>query len=163
MNHVKVILGLLLALPLTASPLPQVVGESLTGQKIVLPDTLRGQPAVVVWSFTREAGEKVEKWAAPLVRDGVDVWVVAMIEAAPRFLRPMIRSSMRRASPALLHPRFVCATSGEKAMRQVLEVADDRIPYLILVDSGGVVVWRHAGSYSEAAHGELLRRLAGLR
>ncbi|MGC8759083.1 MAG: hypothetical protein ACP5VC_03905 [Bryobacteraceae bacterium] len=159
----KCVFALWLVLPLAASPLPRVAGESLAGQKIVLPDALGGQPAVVVWSFTREAGEKVETWAAPLVRDGVNVWVVAMIEAAPRLIRPMIRSSMRRASPALLHPRFVCATTGEKAMRQALEVADDRVPYLVLVDSGGAVGWRHAGPFSEAVHAELRRRLAELR
>jgi len=153
----------LLSLPLLANPLPRVEAESLTGQKLVLPDALRGQPAVVVWSFSREAGEKVDKWAASLARDRVNVWSAAVIEAAPRLIRPMIRASMRRASPEPFHPRFLCVTRGEKELRAALGVSNDKLPLVTLLGPDGAVLWRHSGGYDPEAEAELRRRLAGRR
>jgi hypothetical protein len=157
------ILVWLVTLPLLANPLPHAAGESLTGQKVVLPDALRGQPAVVIWSFSREAGELTPQWAAPLARDRVNVWSAAVIEAAPRLIRPMIRSGMRRSSPPPFHPRFLCITSGEKQLRQALDVRNDKLPYVTLLDAAGAIVWQHAGPYSEAADAELRRRIAEMR
>lgn len=154
----KTVVVSLFALSLAANPLPRAEGESLTGQKAMLPDALRGQTAVVVWSFTREAGEQVEKWVAPLARDRVNVYSAAVIEAAPRLIRPMIRASMRRASPQPFHERFLCITRGEKELRQALNVRNDKVPYLTIVNPDGAIVWQHAGPYNEAALAELMRQ-----
>lgn len=154
----KVCAWILLTLPFLANPLPKVEGESLTGRKALLPDALLGQPSVVVWSFTREAGEMVDKWAAPLARDQVNVYSAAVIEAAPRLIRPMIRSSMRRASPKPFHDRFLCITRGEKELRQALEVRNDKLPYVTLLDAEGRILWQHAGPYTASAAEELMRR-----
>lgn len=159
----KALFVCLLALPLAANPLPRAEGESLTGQKTVLPDALRGEPAVVIWSFSREAGEMVSKWAAPLARDRVNVWSAAVIEAAPRLIRPMIRAGMRQASPKPFHERFLCITRGEKELRQALGVRNDKLAYVTLLDSGGTILWQHAGPYDEAADAELRRRMAEAR
>jgi hypothetical protein len=150
---------ILLAVPLAANPLPRAEGESLTGQKALLPDSLQGKVSVVVWSFSREAGEQVEKWVAPLARDRVNVWSAAVIEAAPRLIRPMIRASMRRASPQPFHERFLCITRGEKDLRQALAVRNDKIPYVTILSPDGAVLWQHAGPYDESAWTELMRRL----
>jgi hypothetical protein len=150
---------ILLAVPLAANPLPRAEGESLTGQKALLPDSLQGKVSVVVWSFSREAGEQVEKWVAPLARDRVNVWSAAVIEAAPRLIRPMIRASMRRASPQPFHERFLCITRGEKDLRQALAVRNDKIPYVTILSPDGAVLWQHAGPYNESAWTELMRRL----
>lgn len=159
----RALLVCLLALPLAADPLPRAEGESLTGQKALLPDVLRGQVSVVVWSFTREAGEQVEKWVAPLARDRVNVYSAAVIEAAPRLIRPMIRAGMRRGSPKPFHERFLCITSGEKSLRKALEVRDDKLPYVTLLSANGEVLWQHAGPYSEKAAEELMRRIGQAR
>ncbi len=148
----------LLTLSAFGSSLPKAEGESLTGQKTLLPDALLGQPSVVIWSFSREAGEKTEKWVAPLARDRVNVYSAAIIEAAPRIIRPMIRASMRRASPQPFHGRFFCITRGEQGLRQWLEVRNDKVPYVTLLGASGEVLWRHAGPFDEAAAEELMRR-----
>lgn len=155
-------LFVLLALPVAADPLPRAAGESLAGSKVVLPDALLGQPSVIIWSFSREAGELSARWAAPLARDRVNVWSAAVIEAAPRLIRPLIRSSMRKASPAPFHSRFLCITSGEKALRHVLGIRDDRLPLVTLLDAQGTIVWRHAGPYDADADAELRRRIAAI-
>jgi hypothetical protein len=156
MNWLAIIV---LALPLAANPLPRAEGESLTGRKALLPDALQGKVSVVVWSFSREAGEHVEKWVAPLARDRVNVWSAAVIEAAPRLIRPMIRASMRRASPQPFHERFLCITRGEKDLRQALAVRNDKVPYVTILSPDGAVLWQHAGPYSESALTELMQRL----
>lgn len=153
------LLACLLLPPVTGNPLPPVEGETLTGRKTLLPDALRGQASVVVWSFTREAGEQVEKWVEPLVRDQINVYSAAVIEAAPRLIRPLIRSGMRRAAPRPFHGRSLCITRGEKQLREALDVRNDKLPVVTLLDSEGRILWRHAGLYTETAATELLRRL----
>lgn len=157
------LLASLLLLPVTGNSLPSVGGETLTGRKTLLPDALRGQVSVVVWSFTREAGQQVEKWAAPLVRDQINVYSAAVIEAAPRLFRPMIRSAMRRAIPKPFHGRSLCITRGGKQLREVLEVRNDKLPVVTLLDAEGRILWRHEGLYTETAATELLRRLREAR
>ncbi len=159
----KALLVCLLAVPLGANPLPRAEGESLTGRKTLLPDALRGQVSVIVWSFSREAGGQVERWVAPLVRERVNVYSAAVIEAAPRLIRPMIRAGMRRASPKPFQERYLCITRGGKSLRQALEVRDDKLPHVTLLSAEGEILWRHAGAYSDSAASELMRRLEQAR
>jgi hypothetical protein len=153
-------LVLLLLAPLTLShaAMPSLEAETLTGEKVRLPELWLGQPAVVVWSFSRVAGEGIKAWMAALEREGVNAWGAAVLEKAPRFVRPMIRREMRGDIPKQFHSRTICFYRGDKELRETLGVGDDRLPLVVMLGANGAIVWKHSGLYEEAARSELMDR-----
>jgi hypothetical protein len=131
--------------------LPRTEAETLSGRKVTIPDVFGGKPAVVVFSFSKAAGEKTGEWISALSKDGAPVWSAAMLEAAPRFIRPMIRSGMKRDLSAAMLDRSLCLYAGEKAWRAALGVIQDDAPVVVLIDAKGQVAWKQQGVYSAEA------------
>ena len=124
--------------------------ETLTGRRVSRPGAFGGRPAVVVWSFSREAGEGVKAWMAGLEKEGVQAWGAAMLDSAPRLIRPLIRSGMReQAGGQAERWRRLCR--GEKEWRAALGVTDDRAPVAVVVDGQGRMAWRRAGRFDGGA------------
>ncbi len=142
---------------LGAAAIPPLEAESLAGEKVTLPELWSGRPNVVIWGFSKEAGEGMRAWMAALEREDVNAWGAAMLERAPRLVRGMIRRGMRGDFPKSSHSRVLCLYRGDKELRQALGVTEDRLPLIVLYDAGGAVVWRYAGRYEEAARDELLK------
>jgi hypothetical protein len=139
--------ALLLACQLAQGALPATDGETLDGRKVSFPALLAGQPAVCVFSFSREAGEKTRAWMEPLVKANANAYSVANLEAAPRLVRGLIRRGMRSGTPEAFRGRSIILTSHEKAWRQALQVADDQLPVVVKFDAAGAVVDRYAGAF----------------
>ncbi|MGJ5814424.1 hypothetical protein [Paludibaculum fermentans] len=143
-------------------PLPATQAETLTGRKLTIPQAFGAKPAILVWSFSKKAGEATRAWTDPLIRDGQAVWSVAMLEAAPRFVRPMIRSGMRKDMPAAQQDHAVLLYQGEKQWRQILKPPKDDDPLVVLLDGNGNVAWSFSGLSSPKAMEEVRQRLKSL-
>lgn len=151
---------MLLAVAAWGQPLPKTAVETLAGQKVSIPEVFGGKPAVVVWSFSRKAGDATKTWVEPLAQQGVAVWSAAMLESAPRLVRPMIRAGMRRETPAGRQDRALLLYSGEKKWRGLLQVEREEEPLVVLVDGRGTVVWSLAGLASADSLKEVRQRWA---
>jgi hypothetical protein len=138
---------LCLSFALAAQSMPETEGETLAGTKIRFPSMLQGKPAVLVFSFSKEAGEKVPGWMKPLLERNENAYSVANLEAAPRFIRGMIRRGMRGMMPAEHQARGLVLTQNEKAWRALLNVKDDKIPWVARVDASGKIVQQWSGAF----------------
>lgn len=143
----RTLLLLLCCASMWGQALPRTEAETLSGRKVTMPEVFGGKPAVVVFSFSKGAGEKTAEWVAALSKDGAPVWSAAMLEAAPRFIRPMIRSGMKKDVPAAMLDRSLCLYTGEKAWRAALGVAQDDAPLVVGIDAKGQVAWMQQGFY----------------
>ena len=128
--------------------MPRTEAETLSGRKVTMPDVFGGKPAVVVFSFSKGAGEKTAEWVSALSKDGAPVWSAAMLEAAPRFIRPMIRSGMKKGMGAAMLDRSLCLYKDEKGWRAALGIVKDDAPMVVLIDAKGQVEWKQQGFYS---------------
>lgn len=149
--------ALLLAPLLAAQTLPPTPGETLDGRKVSFPALLAGKSAVCVFSFSKEAGEKVQAWMEPLVKANVDAYSVANLEAAPRLVRGMIRRGMRSGMPEAYRSRSIILTENEKAWKQALQVTDERLPLVVRFDASGSIKDRHAGPFDPRTLERLLK------
>lgn len=145
-----------------AQVLPNTQVESLAGQKLTIPLAFGGKPAILVWSFSKKAGEATRTWTDPLVKEGLPVWSGAMLEAAPRFVRPMIRSGMRKGMPDTQQQRALLFYQGEKQWRQILKPPKDDDPLVVLLDAQCNVAWSYSGVYSAKALDEVRQRFKGM-
>ena len=152
----KLALGWVVALAATivtpqifGQEIPTTSGETLSGKKIVLADTVRGHAAVLVAGFSHEGGNGTAAWVKSIHADsalgGIAVYEIAELAGAPGFVRGMIKSSMKKGVPPAEQDNFVVLTSDEKPWRSYFEVTDDHVPYVMMIDSSGKVLWHGHG------------------
>lgn len=145
--------ALLAGLDCLAQSLPTTAGETLSGKRIVLADATHAHTAVLVAGFSHEGGMGTGAWVKALHADpalaGVAVYQVAMLGAAPAFMRGMIRSGMRKGLSEAEQDNFVVLTQDEKLWRSYFDVADDKVPYVVSIDAGGKALWKGHGAAAE--------------
>jgi hypothetical protein len=142
-----------------AQNLPVTSAETLSGQKLEFPTALASKPAVCVFGFSKEAGDRTKVWMNQLSQDGINAWTIADLEGAPTLVRPMIRSSMRKATPKPLLDRSLILTKDEKAWKAAVGAKQDSLPVVILLDAAGKVQWTYEGLFAEEAYRELKIKL----
>jgi hypothetical protein len=142
------------------APLPAAEAETLAGAKVSLPQVFGSRPAILIWSFSREGGAKVKDWFAALDREAPgEVYSVAMLEAAPRLIRGLIRSGMRGGTPAHAHSRTLLLYKGGKEWRSRLGLKDAALPLIVVLDSAGEIVWSRGAAYSSSLAVEAITAL----
>jgi hypothetical protein len=142
-----------------AENLPVTPAETLTGQKLEFPTALAGKPAVCVFGFSKEAGDRTKVWMTRLSQDAINAWSVADLQGAPALVRGMIRSSMRKGTPPQLLERSLILTKDEKAWKHAVEVKHDNLPVVVLLDATGRVLWTYEGLFGDEPYRELKTRL----
>lgn len=163
------LLSLLLALILYGSePLrpgsqfPPLEGTALSGRKVRLPEASLGKPSVLIIGFTKEAGPPSMEWARRFLRDPglphVPVFQIPIIEHAPRLLRPLISSGLRREVEKPLHDFAVLCYRDEKTWKQRAGFSRHDASYLFVLDAQGKILAHTAGQYTE--HGYQMLRSA---
>jgi hypothetical protein len=139
-----------LSAPVHAQALPSTAGETLTGQKLVLADSVRNHPSVLIVSFSKEAGTAAGQWDKAVRGDaalaGVGIYDAAIIERAPGFVRGMIKSALRKQVPSAVQPSFVVLTQEEAQWRSYFAVTSDNEPYVVLLDASGQILWHGHGA-----------------
>ena len=130
--------------------MPRTPGDTLSGKHIVLADLVRGRSAILVAGFSREGGNGTGAWVKAIQADpalsGIPVYEIAQIAGAPGLIRGLIRGSMKKSVPAAQHETFVVLTADDKPWRSYFQVADDNVPYVLMIDAAGKVLWRGHGS-----------------
>src|SRR5581483_7741619 len=110
--------------PLAGQSIPTVTADSLDGRSVSLPGDLAGKPAILIVGFTKAAGDQCGAFARRLYKEPsvvngtVKVYQIAMLAAAPRFVRPMILHGMRGSVPKAEQSMFVPLYKGEKEWKQ---------------------------------------------
>jgi hypothetical protein len=142
-----------------ADSLPVTQAETLTGQKLEFPTALAGKPAVCVFGFSKEAGDRTKVWMTQLSQDGINAWSVANLESAPALVRGMIRSSMRKGTPQPLLERSLILTKDEKAWKHAVGANQSNLPVVVVFDAAGHPLWTYEGLFADEPYREIKTRL----
>jgi hypothetical protein len=135
-------------------------GESLTGKRIILPDDAHGKIALLVISFSKNGGQAARAWEERFKKDfGTDpryvIHPIAVLEDAPRFIRGLIQSGIRRGIPAEEQDRFVIVVRGEADLKRFVGYSGPDDAYALLIDSRGEVRWQGHGTLREQDYAAL--------
>jgi hypothetical protein len=158
-----ILFGILALAPLSpgaiapGTPWPVVEAETLAGGKVRLPDAAKGRPALIVFTFSKEAGEASKPWISRLVKDApnAQLFQIAMLEKAPRLVRGLIRRGMRGDMPPALQARMLLLYAGEATWRKTVGVTNDAYPCLATLDAEGRITWFHQGPFDEGQYQKL--------
>ena len=138
------------AVPAISQSMPATAGETLSGKHIVLADAVRGHSAVLVAGFSHEGGTQTGDWMKAIHADsalsGVDAYQVAMLGGAPSFIRGTIKSGMRKGLSNAQQDWVIVITQDQDQWKKYFDVSDDKVPYVMLLDGQGNVLWHGHGS-----------------
>jgi hypothetical protein len=146
---------------LAADAWPVVQLDTLAGTKSSLP---AGKVCIVVTGFSKDSGPASKAWVERFTRDGGLAFLAPVLEGAPRLVRGLIRSGMRRDIPVSLHEKTLLIYSDEAGWKRRVNFArgTEKEPYVVLLDAQGRPQWTHHGVFDERVYAELRRKAAGL-
>ncbi len=150
-----------------AQQLPRLQEENLAGQQVVLPDAAAGKIAVLVLGFTHASQNPVEAWAKRALDDfgkhpGFALYQLPVIEAAPRFVRGMITSGMKRGTPDNQRATVVPVIHNEDALKKLVAYKQQDDAYIVVLDRTGKVVYQTHGAAPDATYAELQAKVQDL-
>ena len=134
--------------------MPPVEGESLSGGVVQLPEAARGKMALLVFGFSQDSAKPSRQFAESFEQEigaaGV-AFQLPVIEAAPRFVRGIIRSGMRKETPKEAQGRMIPLVKDEAVWRARLGIGKDKEAgvAVVLLDRQGKVRFRANGAFSD--------------
>jgi hypothetical protein len=142
--------------------LPQISGEALSGRSIGLPAAASGNPAVVIFSFSKTAGNDARTWNERLARDfpkDVSSYTIIMLESVPKPFRGMALSGIKSSMPRSVQDRTIVLYRDELLWKQRLAFSVDSHAYVVLLNPDGRIAWRSEGAFTEGAYAQMKDRL----
>jgi len=157
----------LLASAAAAQQFPRLHEENLAGQQVVLPDAAAGKVAVLVLGFSHASSTPTGAWAKRAGDEfgknpGFVLYQLAVIEDAPRFIRGMIISGIKKGVPDSQRATFIPVVHEEAALKTLVGYKAEDYAYIVVLDRGGKVVYQTHGATVDATYTELRAKLAGL-
>lgn len=142
---------------------PRIVAETLTGQSLVLPDSLDNGLAIVVLVFRRSAQPIADSWTHPVARRypshaAVSWYEIPVLAGGWRMMSGFIDGGMRAGIPPARHEHVATFYGDTGRIRRALEIEDLDSAYPFLIDDGGAVLWCDSGW----AHAKKLHELFGI-
>jgi hypothetical protein len=135
--------------------LPPVEGEPLSGGILKLPEAARGRVALLIFGFSQDSAKPSRQYAERFEQEmgaaGV-AYSLPVIEGAPRLVRGMIRSGMRKDTPKEFQARMLPLVKEEAVWRARLGISKDKEAgvALVVLDRQGKVRFRANGGFSDA-------------
>lgn len=148
-------------------PLPTLRGEFLTGRTAVLPQDATGRVALLMLGFTYGSRFQVEPWAKRFRQDcgteqRVTFFEIPMIGGLAKLGKWFIDGGMRRGTPKADQGNVITVYNATDVWKQRVGFHDPEAAYLILIDRGGKVAWRYAGSLDEKPYRALSSEVSRL-
>src|SRR5271166_832284 len=123
---------------MAAQQFPRLQEENLTGQQVVLPDAASGKVAVLVFGFSRASQNSAGAWMNRLREDfgkspGFALYQLPVLEEAPRLIRGMIVSGMKKGVAEDLRANFVPVMHNEGELKRLLGYKEPDDAYVVVL------------------------------
>ncbi len=146
------------------TPMPMTQAQSLSGHEVVLPKAVAGHPSVIVIGFTAGSQKAMERWdkeigAQVTANPDVPLYNIAVIQAAPKFVRGMIRGSMKALVPTAGQDRFLTVVQGQDELKKAVDFSSADEAYVVVLDSAGRIVFHTHGDPSEIAKKQVIEQI----
>jgi hypothetical protein len=142
--------------------LPKVAGQTLTKAQLELPSATSGKLAVVMFSFSRAAGNDARAWGEHLLNDfshAILPYHVIELEGAPRLMRGVAVSGIKGTMPPDVQKQAVVLYKDEDLWKKRLAVTDDKRSYVIVLGPDGRIRWASSGPFSDSEYQALKKLL----
>jgi hypothetical protein len=134
--------------------IPALHTTALSGDRVDLPEALRGHVAVLILSFSQGSRDNVTAWFKALAADyrispTVLYYELPVLAEVPGFLRGMIVKRIKETVPPVAQPKFLPILDHEDDWKSAAgwsKQTPESDAWLILVDGAGVIRYRTAAA-----------------
>jgi len=135
---------------LAGDSLPLLTGHSLSGDAVELPSEARGRRAVILFSFSREGGQRAKDWIQHLSLEipGVSIYSVVFLETVPGPFRGVVASGIKSRTPQQQQGRTLLVYTKTNAWKQQLQSCDLEDVCVLLLKPDSHIGWMTGGSFS---------------
>jgi hypothetical protein len=153
------------ATTVTEAPFPQVSGESLTGERVAIPDAYRGKNTLLLIGYTQKAQFDIDRWILGVLQAAIPVEIVEVPTIAgmmPQMVQGFINNGMRSGIP---QSDWASVVTVYKDAAKIVELLGNERPqsaYAVLLNRSGVVVWSSNIGYSASQILTLKQTVQGL-
>lgn len=144
----------------TESPTDKVIGvkfpalsaESLSGQKIALPQAVAGRVTLIMIALKRDSIPQLDPWLKSYdeafgKNKSFAFYKIPMMKSAfAKQISSMINGKMKKDNPKRLHDNIVTYYGPVEAYIKALGIADEEKAYSFILDKNGLVQWRSTGA-----------------
>lgn len=130
--------------------LPSLSGQSLLGNPVEFPSAAGGQPTIVLFSFSRAGGQRVQDWIHHLSKEMPDIGTYSMIflEAIPGPFRSVVVSRIKSSTPKQQQSRTLLLNAEASAWKQQLQTCIAEDVCILLLGSDSHIRWMTGGAFS---------------
>ncbi|MHB1938026.1 MAG: hypothetical protein ACYCOR_15760 [Acidobacteriaceae bacterium] len=144
---------------------PTFTGQTITGLSVRLFGAVSNKPAVLVFSFSRAAGNDARKWSDRLATDfrcTISAYGIIQLESEPKIFRRLAVAGIKTSMPVSVQNRTIVLYRDEEAWKQQLAVTDASRAYVVAIDQAGTIRWVNSSSFSDASYRSLKNELETL-
>ncbi|MGE9294894.1 MAG: hypothetical protein ACQKBV_01190 [Puniceicoccales bacterium] len=138
----------------TASAFPRVEGINLQGQKIDVPNQLRGNPTLVIVAYEREQQSVIDGWLPALEelekrRSGFRFYELPVIYETNIVNRFWITNGMRSGiENTTARYRTITLYTDREQFNEMVGISNMSTIHLLVLNANKEIVWRTSGGYS---------------
>lgn len=139
------------ATTVTQVPFPRVSGESLTGDRVTIPDAYSGKNTLLLVGYTQKAQFDIDRWILGTLQADIPVEIVEVPTIAgmmPQMVQGFINNGMRSGIPQNDWASVVTVYEDAPKIIQLLGNERPQSAYAVLLNRSGVVVWSSNIGYS---------------
>jgi hypothetical protein len=150
-----------------ARQFPRLQEENLAGQQVILPDAASGKVAVLVFGFSRASQNSTGAWMRHLRDDfgknaSVMLYQLPVLEEAPRMIRGMITSSMKKGVPEAERANFIPVMHNEAELKHLVNYKEADDAYLVVLNRTAKIVYQTHSGPDASGYPELRAKLQSL-
>lgn len=152
-SRFAIIIFAILLLAMQQSPrakFPTLTAETLAGNKITLPDAVKGKKAFLVVAFERKAQSQADDWysvyAKQFQAEGYVFYELPMISSMWKWMSGFIDSGMRSGVPSYKHNNVATFYGPLDDYIKAFGVKDRSVVYIFTLNETGEIVGRTSGA-----------------
>lgn len=144
---------------------PAIEGETVTDQKVQVPDDTRGKYTLVGMAFSKKSDDELQSWFQPVysrfLQDAgnaglfadfaydVNVYFIPMFSGLKKAAAGTAKKKALKKVDAGLQPHILFYVGETKSYRDALNLEEKDQPYFFVLDKQGNVVYATEGAYTD--------------
>ncbi|MFT5236209.1 MAG: hypothetical protein ACI90A_001578 [Shewanella sp.] len=143
---------------ITGQVFPMVIGETLEGDQMSLPDDLNGKVSLLLIGYKQDSQFDIDRWLIGLdmTETRLDVYEVPTIQGLfPRMFSTMINNGMRAGIPKSLWKGVITVYEDGEMVQSYTGNQDPNNTRVVLLDENGIVLYFYDDGFSVEALNQL--------
>ena len=130
---------------------PSVVGDSLAGGEVRIPEDFSGKPVLLLVGYEQKAQFDIDRWILGVLQTETPVKIVEVPTIAgmmPQMVQSFISNGMRRGIPKEDWSTVVTVFEDADKIIQAIGNEKPNSAHVVLLDQSGKIAWLYSDGYS---------------